>query len=201
MESNYYNPLSDMSRIKRSLMSLFCDTVDITRLIMPELEDSDFTWEQNWYGGTFTKSGQSAPATLPGHCFDTPFIEGALTNQKSAIFMESYLTKMESQRIREVGITIYLVCHKDSIGLSEEDRAYYESIGIYGNRVDSALQAINAAIQKPTTMDSIRKNYSIGNLIFAEEEPIKPYLPGTDYYGKSLSYTYPAFYRKKDSMR
>lgn len=80
MTEKSYDPLSDMSRIKESLMYLFCDFEDITRLIMPTLDNTNFTWEQNWYGGTFDKNikGQTEITTLLGHCFDTPYIEGTV---------------------------------------------------------------------------------------------------------------------------
>lgn len=198
-EKYYYDPLSDMGQIKESLMSLFCDTKDITRLVMPKLDHEDFTWEQNWYGGTYEKNigGQTALTTLPGHCFDTPYIEGILTDDRCALFLETCVTKIANQHIKEVGIDITILCHRDSVRLSEEDREYYHSIGIYGNRVDSVIQAINATLMDPEIMTALKDSYSIGALTFTEENPIKPYIPGNDFYGKCLSYTYQAFYRRK----
>lgn len=195
MTANYYDPLSDMSRIKDSLMSLLCNSTDITRLIMPTPDDSDLTLEQNWYGGTFDKNveGQSVKTTLTGHCFDTPYIEGTLIDKGCAVYIETYLTKAANSRIKEVGVDITVLCHRDSVRLSEEDKKYYNSIGVYGNRVDSAIQVINSLILN----SEIKSQYSIGNMNLSEEKPIAQYTSCADFYGKSISYRYQTFYQKK----
>lgn len=203
MVTKYYDPLSDMSRIKDSLMSLFCDLEDITRLIMPTLDNANFTWEQNWYGGRFDKNikGQTEITTLLGHCFDTPYIEGTVTDNRCAIFIETYLSKVENLHIKEVGVDIMVVCHKDSVRISDEDKAYYNSIGIYGNRVDSAVQVINSSILNSKIMNKIKEKYSIGDMNLLEKNPLQQYIPGTKYYGKVLHYTYQTFYQRKNNVR
>jgi hypothetical protein len=202
-KEKYYDPLSDMAMIKESLMSLFCDTEDLTRLIMPTIDNDNFTWEQNWYGGTFNKNiyGKTEITTLIGHCFDTPYIEGTVTDNRCAIFIETYLTKVDSQKIKQVGVDIFIVSHKDSVRLSDEDKKYYKSIGIYGNRVDCAMQVINSTINNQKIMEAINKKYSIGDLTFTERNPVKQYVPGTKFYGRCLSYTYNTFYQRKDNIR
>ncbi len=136
MPENYYNPLSDMGRIKESLISLFSHTEDLTRLI--------------------------------AHCFDTPYMEGIAADCGSAIFVETYLTKKTSQRIKEVGIDIWVLCQKDSIELSETDKAYYQSKGIYGNRIDSSIQVIHSSLSAPRQSmlpwkNTLRKNTPLEN--------------------------------------
>ena len=202
-KEKYYDPLSDMAMIKESLASLFCDTEDITRLIMPQLDNEDFTFEQNWYGGKFDKNiyGKTDIQTLIGHCFDTPYIEGTVSDNRCAIFIETYLTKVENQKIKQVGVDIFVIAHKDSVRLSDEDKDYYKSIGVYGNRVDSAVQVINSTINDEKIMEAIKKRYSIGDLTFTERNPVKQYIPGTKFYGKCLSYTYNTFYQRKDNVR
>lgn len=203
VKKKYYDPLSDMAMIKESLMSLFCDTEDITRLIMPQVDNENFTFEQNWYGGNFDKNiyGKTDIQTLIGHCFDTPYIEGTVSDNRCAIFIETYLTKVENQKIKQVGVDIFIVAHKDSVRLSEKDKEYYESVGIYGNRVDSAMQVINSTINDERIMKAINKKYSIGDLTFTERNPVKQYVPGTKFYGRCLSYTYNTFYQRKDNVR
>lgn len=195
MSEKNYDPLSDMSRIKDSLMSLFCSSEDITRLIMPVPDDSDLTTEQNWYGGTFDKSadGQTVKRTLTGHCFDTPYIEGTSAVNGCAIYIETRLTKLTNGHIKEVGVDITVLCHRDSVRLSEAEKEYYNSIGVYGNRVDSAVQLINSSILN----SELRSQYSIGSLNLTEENPITQYAPCTDFYGKCLSYKYQTFYQRK----
>lgn len=202
-KEKYYDPLSDMAMIKESLMSLFCDTEDITRLIMPQLDNDHFTFEENWYGGTFDKNiyGKTEIETLVGHCFDTPYIEGTVTDNRCAVFIETYLTRAENPHFKQVGVDIVIIAHKDAVKLSDDDKKYYKSIGVYGNRVDSAVQVINSAINNEQIMNAIKKKYSIGNLAFSERNPIKEYAPGTKFYGKCLSYVYDTFYQRKDYVR
>lgn len=199
MAEKYYVPLSDLGRIKESLMSLFFETEDITRLIMPESDNTNFTKEQNWYGGNFHKNTESQTdiTTLTGHCFDIPYIEGAVSDNRCAVFIETYLTKADNQHIKEAGVDICVICHKDSLKLSDEDKEYYNSKGVYGNRVDSAVQVINSSILNPNIMDNIKENYSIGNMNLSSQNPLKQYLPKADFYGKCLSYTYQSFYKRK----
>ena len=186
MSEKYYDLLSDMSRIKDNLMSLFYNSRDITGLIMPKSDDEALTAENSWYGR---------------HCFDTPYIEGIIPDNGCAVFIETYLTKAENQHIKEVGVDIAVVCHKDSIRLSDEDKEYFNSMGVYGNRIDSAIQLINSAILSQSTMDMIKEKYSIGNMVLAKENPLKQFTAGTDFYGKCLSYTYQTFYRRKNTAR
>ena len=135
---------------------------------------------------------------LAAHCFNTPYIEGIMAGHASAIFIETYLTKKTSQRIKEVGIDIYILCHKDSIELPEADKAYYQSKGIYGNRIDSAIQIIHASLSAPQTANNIKENYSLGGLsLSSEKDPLTPYSPGAGFYGKCLSYIYQSFHQRK----
>lgn len=202
-KEKYYDPLSDMAMIKESLMSLFCYTEDITRLIMPQLDNNHFTFEENWYGGSFYKNvyGDTEIENLVGHCFDTPYIEGTVTDNRCAVFIETYLTRVDNQHFKQVGVDIFIIAHKDTVKLSDADKKYYKSKGIYGNRVDSAVQVINSTINNEETMNAIKKKYSIGNLSLSERNPIKQYAPGTKFYGKCLSYVYDTFYQRKDNVR
>lgn len=202
-EEKYYDPLSDMSRIKESLVELFGDVEDISNLIMPNLDDSNFTWMENWLGGNFTETinGETKITNLIGHCFDIPYVEGTISDNRCAVFMETHLLKVENQHIKQVGLDIFVVCHKDAVKLSKEEKEYYNSIGIYGNRVDSAIQAINSTINNKLLMKGIKEKYSIGELTFVERNPLKQYIPATKFYGKCLSYTYQSFYQRKDHVR
>ena len=203
MSEKYYDPLSDMSRIKTSLISLFCDLDDLTKLIMPQLDNANFTFEENWFGGKYDKNKyrKTEIVDLVGHCFDTPYIEGTVTDNRCAIFIETYVTKVENEHLKEVGMDVFIVCHKDSVHLSKEDKKYFESIGVYGNRVDSAVQVINSSILNHFVMDGIKKKYSIGAISLVERNPIQQYVPGTKFYGKVLHYTYQTFYQRKNNVR
>lgn len=192
MAEKYYNPLSDTSRIKDTLMSLFRNSEDITRLVMPALDNTDFSWEENWYGNK---------ETLPGHCFDTSYIDGLVSDGGCGIFVETYLPKIPNQHIKEVGVDIAVICHANFLRLSEEDDEYFNEIGIYGNRVDRAVQVINASILSPEIMGQIKDDYAIGSMNLAGENPLKQYIYDNKFYGKCLSYTYQTFYNRKTSIR
>lgn len=202
-EEKYYDPLSDMSRIKESLVELFGDIEDISNLIMPSLDDERYTWMENWLGGNYTETidGKTNIINLIGHCFDIPYVEGTISDNRCAIFMETHLLKVENQHIKQVGLDIFVVCHKDAVRLSKDEKEYYNSIGIYGNRVDSAIQVINSTINDKELMKGIKEKYSIGELTFVERNPLKQYIPATKFYGKCLSYTYQSFYQRKDKTR
>lgn len=202
-EEKYYDPLSDMSRIKESLVELFGDIEDVANLIMPNLDDENFTWMENWLGGNYTVTvkGDTKITNLIGHCFDIPYVEGTISDNRCAIFMETHLLKVENQHIKEVGLDIFVVCHKDAVRLSKDEKEYYNSKGIYGNRVDSAIQAINSTINNKNLMKGIQKKYSIGELTFVERNPLKQYIPATKFYGKCLSYTYQSFYKTKNNTK
>lgn len=203
MAINIYDPLSDLARIKLSLSSMFCDNEDITRLVMPSLDDSDFTWEENWYGGNFkeTITGKTKIVTLIGHCFDTPYIEGTVTDNRCAIFIETTLESVPNQFIKEVSVDVSVICHRGSVRISKEDKAYYESKGIYGNRVDCLCQLINSSILSPRIMDGIMRKYSIGKMKLSDGNPIRLYVPGTKFYGKILRYNYYTNYQTKSNIK
>lgn len=128
--------------------------------------------------------------------FGMPYIAGSITDNGCAIFIDTRLIKLESQRVKEVGVDIHIVCHKDSIALSEEDKAYYNSLDIYGNRVDCAAQLINAVIMNPKIMNEIKQNYAISDMTFIPEKPVKRLISETDFCGKQMSYTYQSFYKR-----
>lgn len=135
-------------------------------------------------------------ARLAPCCFDTPYIEGAISDNGCAIFVDTNVMKV-SQRMKQVGINIFIVCPKESIQLSVEDADYYQSMGIYGNRVDSAIQAISSVLHNPAIIEEMKKKYFIGDLTFAENEPVKDFSPDSPFYGKCMSYTYQSFYQRK----
>lgn len=202
-KEKYYDPLSDMGMIKDGLMSLFCHTKDISNLIMPNLDNENFSFEENWYGGSYENNiyGEKELTTLIGHCFDFPYIEGTVTDTRCAIFIETYLMRVSNSHIKRVGVDIFIVAHKSVVKLSTNERQHFESLGIYGNRVDCATQIINSTINDKEIMKNIKEKYSIGDLVLSENNPVSLYIPGTNFYGKKLSYIYDSFYQRKDYIR
>ena len=152
------NPLSDMGKLKETLVALLGNNEDIKKL---------------------------AP-----HITDTTYVQGSVAENESGIFIDTYLRKVSNQRLKEVGTEIYVVCHKDALTLSEDEKTYFRNIGVYGNRVDCIVQMIHSLILET---GDIR----IGDMNLVDEEPIKPYSPEEDFIGKQMSYTCQSFYQRK----
>lgn len=49
-ESIIHDPLWEFGAFKATLQLLFMNDDLVTRLVMPELDDSNFSYEQNWKG-------------------------------------------------------------------------------------------------------------------------------------------------------
>ncbi len=152
------NPLSDMGKMKETLLALFENSEDMKK--------------------------------LTPHITDTPYVQGCVAENESGIFIDTHLRKVSNQRLKEVGTEIYVVCHKDALALSEDEKTYFHNIGVYGNRVDCIMQMIQSIILET-------QDISIGDMNLVNEEPIKPYLPEGAFIGKQISYTCQSFYQRK----
>lgn len=152
------NPLSDMGKMKETLVALLGNNEDMKK--------------------------------LASHITDTPYAQGDVTENESGIFIDTHLRKVSNQRLKEVGTEIYVVCHKDALTLSDDEKTYFRNIGVYGNRVDCMVQMIHSMILET-------RDISIGDMNLVDEEPIKPYSPEGNYLGKQISYTCQSFYQRK----
>lgn len=127
---------------------------------------------------------------LSPHITDTTYVKGSVAENESGIFIDTHLRKVSNQRFKEVGTEIYVVCHKDALTLSEDEKTYFRNIGVYGNRVDCIVQMIHSLILET-------QDIRIGDMNLVDEEPIKPYLPEENLIGKQMSYTCQSFYQRK----
>lgn len=152
------NPLSDMGKMKETLVALLENSEDMKKL---------------------------AP-----HIIDTPYAKGSIAEKESGVFIDTHLRKVSNQRFKEVGTEIYVVCHKDALTLTEDEKTYFRNIGVYGNRVDCIVQMIHSLILET-------QDIRIGDINLVDEEPIKPYAPEEDFIGKQMSYTCQSFYQLK----
>ena len=129
--------------------------------------------------------------------YDTPYTQASMSDKKCAVFVETYLIKSEGNRMKEVVLDIAVVCQREASELTDEENTYYHSIGIYGNRVDSALQAIYSVISDSTATDALKQSLCIGNIALLPENPIDKCDIEGDFCGKQLHYTYRSFYQFK----
>jgi hypothetical protein len=187
------DPLWELGAFKEMLCSLFMANKEITDLVMPELDDKDFTFEENWIGGKCTKTitGQQKNANLQGHCLTTPFIEGVVSSAKTFIAMETYCDKVSAQNIKNISIQIYIYAHRDFVRVTNEERKKYHALGYAGNRCDILAMAINRCLMNK----NIKSRFGIGDLSLCNEiRPVGTHMPSSNFYGRVLSYTVPDFY-------
>lgn len=129
--------------------------------------------------------------------FDIPYAPEAMTDKECAVFVETCVTALEGTRIKEVALDISVVCNRASSALSEENIAYYHSLGIYGNRVDCLLQTIHSLITDSDATEILKKNYCIGSLTLISENPIENCDTNEGLFGKHLHYSYRSFCHSK----
>ncbi len=177
MTTTKYNPLSDMNQIKERLAAMFGLDESITRLVVPAVE-TPAVLEQtpvDWFGT---------------HCFDTSYLEGSITEGGCAIYIDTNLTAVSNPYVREVRVEISVICHKNAVTLSEEERTFCNSIGIYGNRIDCLCQLIHASILSHPAMKEFQKDYATSPVNLTKADPVRSLKPEPGYYGKTLAYTY-----------
>lgn len=184
MTTTIYNPLSDMNQIKDRLITMFGLDENIIRLIMA-VSGAPVISEQ-----TSAASVQEPAGWYGSHCFDTSYIEGTITEGGCAIYVDTVLAAMSNSQVREVTVEISVICHKGAVKLSEEDQAFCNSIGIYGNRIDCLCQMIHASILSQPAMKEFAKNHAISSIHLSAEDPVKITAPEPGFYGKTLAYTY-----------
>lgn len=160
-----YNPISDLGKMKETLVALLSDNENINRLTQ--------------------------------HCVNTPYMKGSIAENESGIFIDTHLIKVSNQRIKEVGVEVYIVCHKDALSLSAADKEYFSNMDVHGNRADCIVQMVHSAILEAQNMEELKKKYTIGEMNLIEAEPIKQYMPEDDYCGKQMSFTCQSFYQRK----
>jgi len=175
MTTTTYNPLSDMNQIKDRLIAIMGKHEELVRLTMPAAGTPGETGTGSWYGH---------------HCFDTSYLEGTITDSSCGIYLDTVLTAVSPAGVREVTVEITVVCHRDAVALSEEEKTFCNSMGIYGNRADCLCQMIHASILSQPAMADFMKSYSISSIHLSGQEAVRISTPAPGFYGKTLAYTY-----------
>lgn len=187
------DPLWEYGAFKDILQTLFMNNDNIVKLVMPELDNKNFTFEQNWIGGTylFDKKGNKAKETLIGHCFTHPFIEDTVTDSRSFICMET-LGRISNDHIKKIVIQIFAYSHHSILQMDYEERQQFIKQGFGGNRCDMIMMAINRCLMD----ENISKKFGIGkiNLSNYVNYPISTNVPNNKYYSRYLTYEVSDFY-------
>lgn len=186
---------------KEALQKAFFEDEDIRELTMPKLDNENYSAEDNWYGGTFYSEidGKKKKEVLVGHCFDVPFIDETLTDNRLIITIEVlnrnlYYQNVGSDTIRALTIIVTVFCHKDClIYPDQETRDLLEKFrtrGYTGNRLDMVVAAIQRHIENEDFeyVDADGKKYGIGHASLLKRAPMESYQPNPYFYGIQMLY-------------
>nr|DAT25779.1 MAG TPA: hypothetical protein [Caudoviricetes sp.] len=179
------NPLVLSGLIKDVVGNIFLTNEDLTNLVMPVLDDDDYSYEDNWFGCRIKKNlnGQLKDVSLVGHCKDTPYMEETITDARSMILMETYVNTSSS--ILDYTLVINVVARKDVIDLDDDEKSEWRKKGYAGNRLDMICQAINLAL----TDESIKDSFGIGAMrLDTRTSQLQSFKPNTNFYGRTMVY-------------
>lgn len=177
---NFY----ELGKYKEKIINMFVANEDIVDLIMPTLDDNRFEIGENFLGGEYktVKNGIEETVELIGHCFDVPFIYASIPDNRNAIFIDSTISRAEGESIKEVAITIEIMCHKSNLKLDSQDRIKYVKNGLSGNRLDMAVQCVGLQLNSSN-------KFGLGKFKISPRSPVKSYFANENYFGKVLTYT------------
>ena len=177
---NFY----ELGKYKEKIINMFVANEDLIDLIMPTPDDAQFGTEENFLGGAikFVEGGVEKTVELIGHCFDVPFIYASIPDNRNAVFIDSTISRAEGESIKEVTITIEIMCHKTNIKMSSQDRNKYVNEGLSGNRLDMIVQKIGLQLNNSN-------KFGIGKFKISSRNPVKSYFANENYFGKVLTYT------------
>lgn len=153
-------------------------------ILMPVIEDERFDKIDNFLGGNFEyyENGSLQLVDLKKHLFDVPFVYNTITDTRNVICIDTELLSC-SQSIKEMKVTINIMCHKESIELDVGTRLKYRKEGYIGrNRLDIAVAIIGDIVNRSS-------KFGIGKLSPSEYNPVKSYYFSNEYFGKILTYT------------
>jgi hypothetical protein len=178
-----------MGALKDAMSILFLQDDDVRNLVMPKLDDENFSVEDNWYGGVVTDR-RGTTKTLIGHCFDVPFVSDTITDNRTIICMESYMPYFNSKATQEITLMVNIFANKDGITYySKEDKRMLNKMrarGYTGNRIDMLVMAICNAVNSHDQIHGHEQDYSIGSMLFQQKNPVVPYQPNSVFYGKQI---------------
>lgn len=179
------NPLVLLGLIKEAVGNILMTNDDVSELVMPFLDDDDYSFEDNWFGSKIGKNiqGQIKDNRLLGHCKDVPYMDETITDTRSLILMETYANVTTS--IIDYTLVINVICHRDVVELDDDEKSDWRKKGYAGNRIDMICQAINNAL----TDDMIKDSFGIGAMSLDTRVPqMQSFKPNTNFYGRTLVY-------------
>ncbi|HHT97430.1 MAG TPA: hypothetical protein GXZ90_06020 [Clostridiales bacterium] len=177
---NFY----ELGKYKEKIINMFVANEDIVNLVISKPDDNRFELGDNFLGGKYkaVKDGIEEKVNLIGHCFDVPFIYASIFDNRSAICIDTTISRAEGESIKEMTVSIEIMCHKTNLKLDTQDRAKYIKKGLSGNRLDMIVQEVGLQLNSS-------REFGIGRFKVSPRNPVRSYFPNNDYFGKVLTYT------------
>lgn len=177
---NFY----ELGSYKKDIMNMFVANEDIVNLVMPTPDDKRFELGDNFLGGKYktVKNGIEETVELTGHCFDVPFIYASIPDNRNAVFIDTTISRADGESIKEMTVSIEIMCHKTNLKLDTQDRIKYIKKGLSGNRLDMIVQEVGMQLNSS-------REFGIGRFKVSPRNPVRSYFPNNDYFGKVLTYT------------
>lgn len=187
--------LKALGKYKDTIGEILLSSDDVVNLVMPSLDNPNFDVADNFFGGERLEYYNQAKneieyITLLGHCFDVPYIKPTITDARALICMETYISKVDGESIKEVAIDLYVYAHKSFVTMPHDESAKFKKRGYAGNRIDMLVSAIELEIKNNS------RSFGIGKILLAPSTPIISYEPNHDFYGKKMSLICHDFYIK-----
>lgn len=179
------NPLVLLGLIKESVGNILMTNDDVSELVMPFLDDDNYSFEDNWFGCKIGEDihGKAKNNRLLGHCKYVPYMDETITDTRSLILMETYANVTTS--VIDYTLVINVVSHRGAVELDDDEKLKWHKKGYAGNRIDIICQAINNAL----TDDMIKDSFGIGAMSLDTRVPqMQSFKPNTNFYGRTLVY-------------
>lgn len=179
----------ELGDYKKKLIDMFVADEDIVDLVMPILDDIRFEAGDNFLGGQINtiKDGVVETVDLKGHCFEVPFIYSSVTDARNCICLDNIISGANGEAIKEMTVTIEIMCHKTNLRLDSTTNTKYYKKGLSGDRLDMIVQKIGLLIEQNN------KEFGLGKFKLKPNNPMKSYYPNENFFGKVLIYTCDAF--------
>lgn len=179
------NPLVSLGLIKEAVGNILMINDDVSELVMPYMDNDDYSFEDNWFGSKIGKdiNGQMKDNRLLGHCKLVPYIDETITDTRTLILMETY--PYISTSIIDYTLVLNIVCHRDVVELDDDEKSVWKKKGYAGNRIDMIAQAINKAL----TDESVIDDFGIGKMeLDTRVSQGQSFKPNTNFYGRTFVY-------------
>lgn len=118
---------------------------------------------------------------LKEHIYKTVSIENTEIAAKSYICIETYVSNVVDDAVKDIGIIINVFCHKSLVDLPTADNNKMVKNGYAGNRVDQIVDCIDRNLNGKLGM-------GIGRIRLKPRTPITIIQPANGYYGKCIEY-------------